>query len=289
MPCATAASGHAGSMVRRRPPPQPVPRPLRQALRDAVRGDQDGWLCLPAGEASTLETDAFFWSAFDEEGTAEEDTVEVNGRWFQATLDGATVHDICTGAAALEDPQSDEVLLEALTYYFEHDAFLPERGYEPPPWDEIQRNLDLEFWEALGEEEAGTQCRREGCEDGTIRHSVLCRRHHFESIRNRPSPFETASVDRATELRKVHPPPVSPTDTERTAGAEPGHWSFRSDVVRLGAAPDLYLRLLSYRITKRTTTIPSTKATGTPIHMLLIRGSSSSCSTSRGSRIRAYR
>ena len=90
-------------MVRRRPPPQPVPRPLRQALRDAVGAFQDGSLCLPAGEECTLETDAFFWSAFG------------------------------------------------------HDAFLPERGFEPPPWDEIQRNLDLEFWEALGEEEAATQ------------------------------------------------------------------------------------------------------------------------------------
>jgi len=31
--------------------------------------------------------------------------------------------------------------------------------------------------------------RRDGCTRGAVAHSVLCRPHHFESIKSRPSPF----------------------------------------------------------------------------------------------------
>jgi hypothetical protein len=49
---------------------------------------------------------------------------------------------------------------------------------------------DRAFYDLLGEERAGVPCKRESCSRGAIFSSVLCRVHHFESIRGRPSPFE---------------------------------------------------------------------------------------------------
>jgi hypothetical protein len=45
------------------------------------------------------------------------------------------------------------------------------------------------FYEALGPERAEVPCRQTGCNRGAVRHSVLCRVHHFESLYHRPCPF----------------------------------------------------------------------------------------------------
>lgn len=55
---------------------------------------------------------------------------------------------------------------------------------------EWQIASDREFYEKLGTERAGVPCRRSGCIRGAIEQSVLCKAHHFESIRNRPCPFD---------------------------------------------------------------------------------------------------
>lgn len=52
-----------------------------------------------------------------------------------------------------------------------------------------QRDEDRAFYDALGAERSDVPCRRERCGRGAIGHSVLCRAHHFESVRGRPSPF----------------------------------------------------------------------------------------------------
>jgi hypothetical protein len=48
---------------------------------------------------------------------------------------------------------------------------------------------DRKFYDLLGEERANVKCRREPCTRGAIVNGVFCRRHHFESIRNRVCPF----------------------------------------------------------------------------------------------------
>ena len=55
---------------------------------------------------------------------------------------------------------------------------------------ELQRTGERAFYDSLGEERKDAPCRRAGCTRGSVAHSVLCRPHHFESVRGRRSPFE---------------------------------------------------------------------------------------------------
>lgn len=70
----------------------------------------------------------------------------------------------------------------------------PGNGYVPDPArDEKMRAWQLQedrkFYDLLGSERADVPCRTEGCKRGAVELSVLCRVHHFESVRKRPSPF----------------------------------------------------------------------------------------------------
>ena len=116
----------------------------------------------------------------------------VAGRTLVPIVDGATLHDICQGAADLTAPRrpSDDVLFEAFQYYARFDAFLPAIGApDPPPPDESTARRDQEFWDSLGPERPDRPCRSPGCERGSIEYSVLCRVHHFENIKNKPCSF----------------------------------------------------------------------------------------------------
>lgn len=73
-------------------------------------------------------------------------------------------------------------------------------GYEPPRSEQEQAAivrraeegmlaLDRKFYDKLGPENPGSLCRSPGCNRGVVRFSVLCRPHHFESIRGKPCPF----------------------------------------------------------------------------------------------------
>ena len=74
-------------------------------------------------------------------------------------------------------------------YYYDYDAFLPERGYKPPPTDQIMHDLNLKFYNQLGEESADVICKNPDCERGKIDMSVYCRVHHFEMIKKKQCPF----------------------------------------------------------------------------------------------------
>lgn len=63
----------------------------------------------------------------------------------------------------------------------------PERKRE---LEASQRASDRAFYESLGIERADTPCRSTGCARGAVTYSVLCRVHHFASVRGRPSPFD---------------------------------------------------------------------------------------------------
>jgi hypothetical protein len=52
-----------------------------------------------------------------------------------------------------------------------------------------QLEQDRNFYNLLGAERADVPCRSEVCKRGAIQLSVLCRVHHFESVKKRPSPF----------------------------------------------------------------------------------------------------
>jgi hypothetical protein len=48
---------------------------------------------------------------------------------------------------------------------------------------------DREFYDSLGPERESPPCRREGCNRGAVQFSVLCRRHHVESLTGRACSF----------------------------------------------------------------------------------------------------
>jgi len=47
---------------------------------------------------------------------------------------------------------------------------------------------DVRFFNSIGPEIGPDTCRHEGCTRKTVRYSVLCQQHHFESIRNLKQP-----------------------------------------------------------------------------------------------------
>lgn len=63
----------------------------------------------------------------------------------------------------------------------------PGRAAEMRAW---QHRQDRAFYAVLGDERPGIPCRTEGCTRGAIQYSVLCRVHHFESVKKRPCPFQ---------------------------------------------------------------------------------------------------
>jgi hypothetical protein len=87
--------------------------------------------------------------------------------------------------AALADGRLDEI---------ERGAWEPGNGYvrtaerdaELRAWQQAQ---DREFYDSLGPERSDVRCRADGCARGAVSLSVLCRVHHFGSIKKRPSPF----------------------------------------------------------------------------------------------------
>lgn len=70
----------------------------------------------------------------------------------------------------------------------------PGNGFAPDPAHDAkvkawQLEQDRKFCELLAEERADVPCRSDGCTRGAVQFSVLCRVHHFESVRKRPCPF----------------------------------------------------------------------------------------------------
>src|ERR1700730_16324061 len=60
----------------------------------------------------------------------------------------------------------------------------------PPTIEERQRQIDLQFYQGLGAEDASCKCQRQDCSRGAIKLSVYCRRHYFEKIWCRECPFD---------------------------------------------------------------------------------------------------
>ena len=76
----------------------------------------------------------------------------------------------------------------------EAEPWAPGNGFLQTPEREAKIRdamvkMDRDFYDSLGPERADIACRRDGCMRGAVAHSVLCRPHHFESIKSRPSPF----------------------------------------------------------------------------------------------------
>ena len=169
-------------------------KPLRELLRAAGHRLPAGWLYLPASRNWTLDTDGMIIntdSLIDAEMVDEDTPVVAHANNLVPTLDAATIEDIHQATRSLQDPPSDDLLLEAFLYYHRFDAFLPGIGApDPPPAHVVIHNLDRNFYDALGTEDGAKKCRKDGCQRGVVRLSVLCRVHHFESVRGKQCPFD---------------------------------------------------------------------------------------------------
>lgn len=167
-----------------------------QQVIEQVRTDGFGeadWLFIAGSpEQLSLKTDADLGTMDIDEDTVEEvvpqDFAE---RGLRSTIDAATLKQCVRWADTLAGAEDNHAALDVIRYYLRFDAW-PNvlRAPDPPPAEEAQLHAARKFADSLGAEDMSKPCRREGCNRGSVRLSVHCRRHHFESVQNRPYPFE---------------------------------------------------------------------------------------------------
>ena len=168
---------------------------LRDLLRAALREElPEGWFYLPP-ESSKLDLATPVLLITDGEDLEDDEKGiprVASGRGFpREGLDTPTLVSIALGTTDFASSPSDDLLLEAFLYYLEFDAFLPGPGApDPPSQAEFERDQDRKFYDSLGLERADVPCRKPGCTRGAVAYSVLCRPHHFESIKRKGSPFQ---------------------------------------------------------------------------------------------------
>lgn len=167
---------------------------LRSIIQCLRRNDvsSDCWLYI-AGDARdlSLETDADLGSSeFDKASDEEIDPPGFGDRGLRSTIDKATLEDCLEWADRLAGDSIDAAAADVIRYYIRFDAF-PQmlNAPDPPPADVWLRRLDHDFCEKLGQEDAKTRCRYEGCGRGTVKLSAFCRRHHFENVTRRVYPY----------------------------------------------------------------------------------------------------
>ena len=71
----------------------------------------------------------------------------------------------------------------------ERTRVIPPTAEQLAAADRDAQRINLECYRLLGPEQTGTSCRRLGCNRGAIKHSVLCRQHHYEFIKGQVCPF----------------------------------------------------------------------------------------------------
>ena len=64
------------------------------------------------------------------------------------------------------------------------------RVHVEEPVDVAEAREEREFYDSLGPEREGPQCRHVGCARGAVAMSALCRRHHFEQVQGHACPFD---------------------------------------------------------------------------------------------------
>lgn len=145
----------------------------------------DGWLYIAPGPING-ETPTLFLPSSDDVFDLEE--LASRKGFPREGLDTVTLEDVVNWTRSnLTATPSDKELVRSFEYYWRFDAFLPALDSDDPPsLEDVLLKLDRDFYAALGEERADTNCRHADCDRGTIAFSVFCRDHHFENIKGRP-------------------------------------------------------------------------------------------------------
>jgi hypothetical protein len=145
-----------------------------------------GWLYLPRGEITT-QTECVLLV---------DDTEDLPniGAMLGFPDEGLSTDDlkgIFECAQRLVANPSDSVLVRAFSYYLKFDAYLPSiDASDPPPPEVVLADLDRQFYDSLGAERESSVCRKTGCKRHAVALSIFCRPHHFESVKQRPCPFQ---------------------------------------------------------------------------------------------------
>lgn len=166
---------------------------LKEIFKLARHGELSGdFLYLPDHGNWTIETEGRFieWTEEDLNANANLPREAVENNLVEG-LDGQTIEGIVKWADRLAGKKDDSARLDVFLYYHKYDAY-PDKlnSPPPPPANEIIARLDREFYDLLGKERSGTKCKKDDCERGTVQYSVLCKKHHFESIQKKPCPFD---------------------------------------------------------------------------------------------------
>ncbi|MCO1333343.1 hypothetical protein MO867_03220 [Microbulbifer sp. OS29] len=166
--------------------------PLINILKRASEHLEEGWLYLPKDRKWNLDTPSLFIdidALEDNEVDEDDEPLIAQKKGLISILDSGTIEDIASFAKRLKYEFTDDLLLESLIYYYDHDAFLPHPGFKPNSSKEQQGNLDRDFYDQLGLERESIHCKSELCPRGTVKHSVYCKPHHFEMTLKKPCPF----------------------------------------------------------------------------------------------------
>jgi hypothetical protein len=162
------------------------------AIVRAGKGSEEQWLFI-AGDAADLSGDTECELAevdFDEELDEEVFPAGFKERGLYSTIDYQTLEDSIQWADRLRGSADDAAACDIIRYYIRFDAWPDRLGApDPPPWEETLARLDREFYDSLGPERPGTQCRRDGCGRGAVAFSAFCRGHQFENVQKKPCPF----------------------------------------------------------------------------------------------------
>ncbi|HEY1709659.1 MAG TPA: hypothetical protein VGG10_15430 [Rhizomicrobium sp.] len=136
-----------------------------EALRAAGKGEAPkGWVFLPDGEVSANTICAIFVGV----GAGSVRLLATQLGFPKYGLDTGFLKIVVEGAEGGDEELVQEYLAQL----------------------NCDEKSSARFYEALGEERADVPCRKPYCLKGAVALSVLCRKHHFEEIKQRPSPVD---------------------------------------------------------------------------------------------------
>lgn len=160
---------------------------LREVLRSAAKGTlEQAWIYLRESGNVQVNSECLVLREVEEQRE-----YAASLGFPQEGLDTASIEDCGSWAEDLQQDPSDELFFYVFRYYWLFDAF-PGKAFapDPPPPNDTNHSLALNFYRDLGDERSDVKCQHEGCMNGAIEYSVLCRRHHYEMIRKEPCPFD---------------------------------------------------------------------------------------------------
>jgi len=105
-------------------------------------------------------------------------------------LNGVAIPKVVELWVKLAEGRFDELEQEPWCPGFYEPLTLKQEAHRKAKLDDWQLAMDRKFYDILGPERPDVSCRAPGCNRGAIDHSLLCRAHHFHSIKGRPSPFD---------------------------------------------------------------------------------------------------